>query len=68
MIDRIWFKVKTAAKGEGTRAHRLSRDEAENALQEICAKEGVRLPQDAFDYFVGELVSLSDPKAPKDSV
>lgn len=67
MVDRIWSKVKTAAKSGRTPAHQLSREEAENVLQEICAKEGIHLPQDAFDYFVRELVRLSDPTTLKDS-
>ena len=67
VIDRIWLKIKTSAKGGGARAHHLSPEQAENILQDICSKEGIRLPQDAFDYFVRELVRLSDPIPPKDS-
>ncbi len=67
MVDRIWSKVKTAAEGGAPRAdHHLSRGEAENILQDICTKEGIRLPQEAFDYFVRELERLSDPRLPED--
>lgn len=66
MVDRIWAKVKSAAKGGAARAHPLSRKEAEGILQEICAMERVALPRDAFEYFVRELMRLSDPTLPTD--
>jgi hypothetical protein len=66
-VDRIWSKIKIAAQGGGTGTHHLNPEAAKSILQEICDKEGICLPQDAFDYFVRELVRLSDPVPPNDS-
>jgi hypothetical protein len=64
-VDRIWLRIKEAARRNGRRKRPLSHSDAERIIEEIVAEERIALPRDAVEYFGRELLRLAEDAKPQ---
>lgn len=58
--DRIWKRVKAAAKQNGQRRLRLNPWESEKVVRGIINSEDGPLPEDAVKFYARELIRLTE--------
>ena len=63
-VDRIWLRIKEAARRNGRRKRPLSRADAERVIEGIVAEERIAVPRDAVEYFARELLRLAENARP----